>query len=423
VTPPDPTFLAAAQALATALAVGLLVGLERGWRDRELPEGRRVAGLRTFALIGLLGGVLTLLPSEPGVLPSAGLLALAAFFLVSYRQASRASGSLSVTTAIAGLVTFGLGALAAGGRPLAAVAAAVVVALLLDLKPVLHGWLRLIRPAELIAVLQLGVLSAVVLPLLPDAGYGPYEALNPFRLWLAVVLIAALSLLGHVAVRMRGESQGLLWTGLLGGLASSTAATLALARTARSHPAWSASVAAAIIASNGVMFARMAVLALVLQPTLAPGLSTYLLLLAVLTFILAALRWRRRSAAGPSDEAPHGRPFDLPTAIGFGVVLGVVAVASRAAQAALGDAGLFAVAFVAGLADVDAILISSVQLLAQGMATPSVTATTVLLAAAANMVAKGSLAWGIAGRAVGVPVVTAFMLVGVAGGLALALAR
>lgn len=194
-----------AQALGASLGVGLLIGLERGWRDRDLPEGGRVAGLRTFALIGLLGGILSMSAPGSGLLPATGLGTLALLFAVSYRRASAASSSLSITTAVAALATFGLGVLAARGHAALAAAAAVVVALLLDLKPLLHRWLRLIQPGELNALLQLGVLTAVVLPLLPDAGYGPYEALNPYKLWLAVILIAALSLLGHAASRAGGE--------------------------------------------------------------------------------------------------------------------------------------------------------------------------------------------------------------------------
>src|SRR3990167_7968539 len=326
----------AAQALGGALGVGLLVGLERGWRDRDLPEGGRVAGLRTFALIGLLGGLLALPSSNPELLLAAGLLGIVLLFAVSFRRASEAAGTLSITTAVAAMATFCLGALAASGQALLAVGAAVVLALLLDLKPVLHRWLRLIQPVELNALLQMGVLTAVVLPLLPDRGYGPYAALNPYQLWFAVILIAGLSLLGHVAVRLRGEQQGLLWTGLLGGLASSTAATLALARTARNQPGWHVPVAAAIVAACGVMFLRMAVVVAVLQPSLVPRMGLFLL--AAAAFLFAGWQWRRRQASGPATQPASRRVFDLPTALGFGVVLGVVALAARAAREALGTA-------------------------------------------------------------------------------------
>lgn len=413
---PDVIELASgAQALGSALGVGLLVGLERGWRDRELPEGGRVAGLRTFALIGLLGGLLALLAPAPGLLLAAGLLGIIVLFAVSFRSASEAAGTLSITTAVAALATFCLGALAASGHAILAVGAAVVVALLLDLKPVLHRWLRLIQPAELNALLQMGVLTAVVLPLLPDRGYGPYAALNPYQLWLAVVLIAGLSLLGHIAARIRGEQQGLLWTGLLGGLASSTAATLALARTARTQPAWHVPAAAAIVAACGVMFLRMAVVVAVLQPGLAARMGLFLVLLAAAAFLFAGWQWRRRPASGTATQTASRRLFDLPTALGFGLVLGVVAVAARAARDALGTTGIYAVAFASGLADVDAILVSSVQMLAQGELSGAATAVAILLAAAANMLTKAGLAWCIAGRAVGARVAAGYLFIAAAG--------
>ncbi|HEY0824415.1 MAG TPA: MgtC/SapB family protein, partial [Ramlibacter sp.] len=171
--------LQAAARLAAALSVGLIVGLERGWRDRDRPEGGRVAGLRTFALIGLLGGVLHLEADSP--LPLAtGLAGVALLFAVSFGRASSATGTLSITSAVAALVTFGLGALAAAGQVVLAVGAATVVALLLGMKGELHQGMRRIHPEELNALLQLGVVTAAILPLLPDEGFGPYRALNPF---------------------------------------------------------------------------------------------------------------------------------------------------------------------------------------------------------------------------------------------------
>ncbi|MFY9514117.1 MAG: MgtC/SapB family protein, partial [Rubrivivax sp.] len=218
-----------AEGLVAALAVGLLIGVERGWRDRDLAEGGRVAGLRTFALVGLLGGVLGSLAADLGawILPG-GFVGLSLLLAVSYREAARKTGNLSVTTAVATLLAFMLGVLAARGAPALALAAAVVTTVLLNLKPTLHAWLQRVESRELSAALQLLVLSVVILPNLPDAGYGPYQALNPYRLWWAVVLIAGLSLAGHFAMRLTGAQRGIFLTGLLGGLASSTAATLAL---------------------------------------------------------------------------------------------------------------------------------------------------------------------------------------------------
>ena len=409
--------LQAASHLGAALAVGLLVGLERGWRQRALPDGSRVAGLRTFALIGLLGGLLGLHPTSSWP-AAAGLAGVALLFAVAFGRSSAASGDLSITTAVAGLVTYALGALAVQGHALLALGAAAVVALLLDMKSELHSRVRRIEPAELNAILQLGVLTAAVLPLLPDAGYGPWGALNPFRLWLAVVLIATLSLAGHVAVRLRGPQQGLLWTGLVGGLASSTAATLALARTARANPALARPAAAAIVAASGVMFLRMIVVIALLQPTLSLRLGAYLVLLGVASFIAAAWQWRRRGEppAQPTALDPDGKVFDLPTALGFGLLLAAVALLVRFAKDGLGVAGVYGVAFVSGLADVDAILISTIQLGAHGDVPMGVAVNAIGLAVLANMLVKAAMAWVIGGRATGVRVAGGYLAVAAIGG-------
>lgn len=414
-----------AGSLAAALAIGSLVGLERGWQQRNLPDGGRVAGLRTFALIGFLGGVLGLAPA-PELPLVAGLAAVALLFAASYRRASVAAGSLSITTAIAALLTFSLGALAARGHAVLAAGAAVVVALLLDLKAVLHRWLRLIQSEELNAILQIGVLSAVILPLLPDAGYGPYGSINPFRLWLAVVLIAALSLAGHVAVRMRGERQGLLWVGLLGGLASSTAATLTLARAARADARVAKPVSAGILVACGVMFVRMALVILALQPVMAARLAGLLALLAACSLLAAAWLWPRGPAAAvapaPSPAASTTPVFDLASAVGFAAVLAVVGVLSQAARDALGIAGLYGVAFASGLGDVDAVVISGLQMFARGQVAGIEFSIVVLLGAFANMILKAAMSWTIGGRRVGLAVVSAYASVLMAGAVVLGIA-
>lgn len=397
---PQTDLLQAGARLAAALAVGLLVGLERGWRERERPEGSRVAGLRTFALIGMLGGALNLFAASP--LPLAtGLAAVAVLFAVSFGRASASSGTLSITSAVAALVTYALGALAAAGHIVLAVGAAAVVALLLDLKEELHSGMRRIQPAELNAVLQLGVLTMVILPLLPDEGFGPYQALNPFRMWLAVVLIAALSLTGHVAARWRGAQQGLVWSGLLGGLASSTAATLSLARAARAQPALAVPAAAGIVAAGGVMFVRMALVASVLRPAVAASVGGLLLLMGAASLAVTAWLWRARPAGEPVGPRAEGPLFDLRTALGFGLLLGVVAVLARAAREHLGDAGLHAVSFVSGLGDVDAPMLSALSMHARGEIGTAVAVTAIVLAVAANKIVKAAMARGIGGREVG----------------------
>ncbi|MBX3622757.1 MAG: MgtC/SapB family protein [Rhizobacter sp.] len=381
--------------LLTALACGLIVGLERGWRERELADGGRVAGLRTFALTGLLGGVF----AQGGAwLLACGALGLAVLASVSYRESVRASGNLSVTSSVAMLVTFGLGAFAAAGYPLQAVSAAVVVAVLLDLRTPLHNWLRLMEHRELRAALQMLVLSAVILPLLPDQSYGPHGVLNPYRLWWAVVLIAGLSMAGHVAMRFFGASRGALWTGLLGGLASSTAATLALARQVREQPALLGAGVAGALAACAVMFLRIVVVLFALAPALARLMLPSLLAAAAGCLVAAWLAWRRRS---PAQAATTGslKPFDLSTALGFGVLLAVVAALSEVLKAWWGTGGLYVLALISGLADVDAITISMARMQVGGSLEGAAASVTVALAVLANMVVKV----GIAGFNGGVP--------------------
>lgn len=377
--------------LAAALVIGLLIGLERGWSARDRAEGRRVAGLRTFSLIGLLGGVLASLGEHVGPWPlAAGFVSLALLLVVGYREAVRAEGDLSATTAVAALLTLALGALAAAGHAVAALAAAVVAAVLLDYKSTLHGWLNLVEHRELRAGLQMLVLSVVVLPLLPDTGYGPNQALNPYRLWWAVVLLAGLSLAGHAAMRFSGPQRGVLLTGVLGGVATSTSATLALARRARREPALLVPALAGALASSGVMFVRILVIITVLEPPLGRVVALPLLGAGGVLFALAAWRWRRRSEGAAGGGAEDVAPFDLGTVIGFGVLLAVVVVLVDAAKAWFGAAGVYVVAALSGLVDVDPVVVSLARLHAAGDAAnaASVAMIGVGLAVSANMVTK-----------------------------------
>ncbi|MCG8695509.1 MAG: MgtC/SapB family protein, partial [Minwuiales bacterium] len=220
--------------LAVALASGMLIGLERGWEGRDLPEGSRIAGVRTFGLVGLLGGAVVLFAGDfSGVFLAAVALGLALFAAVAYWRASRIAADIGITTLVVLLLAFVLGALAGAGYLVPASAAAVVVAILLGIKPELHGILQRMDRTELLASLRLLLLSVVVLPVLPDQGYGPWQALNPYRIWWMVVLIAAISYAGYLSIRLIGTRRGILLTGLLGGLASSTAVTLSFARLAQ----------------------------------------------------------------------------------------------------------------------------------------------------------------------------------------------
>ncbi|MHB1112064.1 MAG: MgtC/SapB family protein [Acidovorax defluvii] len=412
-----------APGLVAALAVGLVIGLERGWHDRELPEGGRVAGLRTFALTGLLGGVLGHLQPDFGAWPLLGaLLGLALLLTVSYARNAKLSGNLSATTPVAMLLTLVLGAFAAHGNITLALSAAVVGAVLLDLKPTLHGWLRLIDHRELTASLQLLVLSMVILPYLPNTGLGPYAALNPYQLWWAVILIAGLSLTGHFAMRITGAQRGVLWTGILGGLASSTATTLALARYAREQPSLTGAAVAGTLASCGVMFFRMVVLLGVIQPALLSTFGSALVVTGVALLCIALWGWRKldRTVVGEGAVGAMA-PFDLGTALGFGMLLAVMSVLVPAAKQWLDTSGLYVLSAVSGLADVDAILISVARLHGAGGLSTGATVTALGLATLANMVAKVGIAWTTGGAQVGKSVVFGYLGAMASGAAVLAL--
>lgn len=403
------TLDAAISGLAISLAVGLIVGLERGWREREEAEGQRVAGLRTFALIGLLGGAAGSLGANDAGPITAGFLAVALLGVVGYRANVRVRGSLSVTTGIAMLVTYALGAMATTGRPALALGAAVVVTVLLDQKSRLHEWLRVVQQRELGAAILLLVLTLVVLPLLPDRGFGPYDALNPYRLWVAVILVAGISFAGHVAMRFGGPHRGMLWSGLVGGVVSSTATTLALVRRAHAEPALAASAVAGSVAACGVMFVRMAAIVLVLEPPLGRALGPALSA-AGATLIATAWIQSRRIAPAAAAPSPDARPFDLAIAVGFGVFLAALAIAGRTVQGELGETGVFALAAMAGFADVDAILISLSHMHATAALSTAAAAGAILLAAGANLISKAAVAWWFGSAAIAGRIVAGYAL-------------
>lgn len=429
-TYPAPSDFPHLAGLAVALAVGLLIGLERGWQDRLEAEGRRVAGFRTFALTGLLGGIMATLQPLLGAWPlAAGLLGVALLLAATYDKNVESSGSLSITSAIAMLLTYVLGALAVADATLA-LGAAVIVAVLLHRKSALHAFLRKIEAQELTAALQLLVLSVVILPYLPDRGYGPYAALNPYVLWWAVVLISSLSLLGHLAMRMTGTRRGILWTGLLGGLASSTATTLTLARVVRDQPTTLTPAMAGMTAASGVMYLRMLTFLSTLAPAMLPSLGLALLAGAAV-LLLQGWRLHRNNTAESALAQPVVmlKAFDLGTALTFGLFLAGTAVLVPAAREFLGNSGLYLLAFVSGLADVDAILVTLMRMSGAGegaaasaataAATPVQLMTAMGLAVLANMLSKAALCGGIAGPRAGLRLFGHYLLsMAVAAGVA-----
>ena len=380
--------------LSTALGIGLLIGAERGWRAREDSDDRLSAGVRTFGLIGLLGGVAALLASTLGTAVwIAILLALAALVTASYVIDALHNDDPGMTTEIALLLTFGLGSLAVSGERLLASGLAVVITLLLWLKEPLHAALKRLSAAELAGALKLLFISLVLLPVLPDQGYGPWNAFNPARTWWMVVLLAALGFAAYVAMRMVGTRHGLILTAMLGSLVSSTAMTLTLARLHARH-SLRPLLAAGLLATSAVMFPRVLLEVAAVHPPLLAQLMPCLLATAAVYGLGAAYWWIRSSRCCQDDQAASEpilqNPFELAPALRFAALLALILLLVEFARHELGETGLYAVALLSGLTDVDAITLSLSRSASEGLAS-EVAVRGIMLAVFANSLIKALL--------------------------------
>lgn len=345
--------------LGIALAIGLLIGLERGWSARAQAEGMRIAGLRTHGLLGLLGGLWAMLSLQAGaVLMGFAFLALTLMILIAYRGSVKTFGNFSITGSIASLTTFSLGALTLYGHSMIAVATAVVITALLGFKPVLHDWINHIEQQELYATLKLLLISVVILPVLPNQSYGPWEAFNPYLIWWMVVLIASIAYLGYFAMRIVGNRHGPMLTGIFGGLVSSTLVTLNLSRLVQQFPGMRNAVAAGILVACATMFLRILLLTFIINVPLSETLFPPMLACFAVTIVSAFLFWRYADDLPPGTEIQLQNPFQLGVALKFATLLALVMLLTRVLKAYFGDMGTYFLAAVSGLADVDAITLS-----------------------------------------------------------------
>lgn len=407
--------------LGLALAIGLLFGLERGWHARKTSDGGRIAGIRTFALTGLAGAVIGWIASvtSPVVL-GLGLLAVAVLVAVSYWTRLRADHDIGLTTEIALLLTFVLGAAAVLAEMAPVAATGVVATALLSLKRALHRRIAQIRRLELVALVQLALISVVILPILPNQGFGPGAVLNPYELWWAVVIVAGLSFFGYAAMRLAGPELGILITGLFGGLASSTSTTLALSRLVRDTPALGPLAAIGTVAAGSVTFLRVLVVAGIFEPGLVAPLAPSMGAMALTGFagVVVLHVTRARGAADHPEIESVSNPLALTTAVSFGAVLGLVVLGTHYLENWFGDAGIYAAAALSGTNDVDALTISVARMVGTDL-TGAVAANAIFIAVSVNTVVKGGIAAVVGGTGLGLRVIGVYLLVLVAGAAAL----
>lgn len=370
--------------IGVALALGLLVGMQR---ERT---GSAVAGVRTFPLITMFGTVCALLAQEfGGWVLAAGLIAMTGMTITAnLLKQKKGEVDPGTTTEVAVVLLFAVGALTVQSLELAVIVGGVTV-MLLQLKAEMHRIVASIGEREVKAIMQFVLITLVILPVLPRKGFGPEDVLNPFKIWLMVVLIVGISLTGYVLFKLLDTRKGTLVGGLLGGLISSTATTVTFARLSRCDLQAAPAFAAVIVIASTVTFVRVLVLIATVAMPVFPQLAPPLAVMAVLMIALSAIFvFRRREEVARPEPS---NPAELKSAIIFGLLYAGVLLLVALARKYFGQAGLYAVAVLSGLTDMDAITLSTSQFVQAGQMPAGTGWRVILVAALSNIVFKGGI--------------------------------
>lgn len=399
----------------TSLAIGLLIGLER---ERN-PSAK--AGLRTFALVSLFGTLIALLSAKSGTpwLLIAGLLAIAGMIVAAYINTPTENNDPGTTTVTALLICYALGVLVWFGFSKLAVMLAIATTTLLYFKPELQGMTQRLTRRDLVSILQFSVLSFVILPILPDQNYGPYEAFNPYQAWMMVVLISGLSLAGYVALRWTGQRYGAPLLGFLGGLVSSTATTMLYARHSKLNDGMLRLSAVVILIASQVVLVRLIVVSGIVSPGILKQLAPVMGLGLLFGLVATLFNWKRLRNTGELPMPETSNPTEIHAALGFGLLFVVVLFCAAWLSDVAGSGGLYVVAIVSGLTDMDAIALSSLRLFNLQKLSSDQAITSISLAFISNMVFKFGMAASIGGMALAKHIAVGFlaMAAGVALGL------
>jgi uncharacterized membrane protein (DUF4010 family) len=380
--------------LVVSLGLGLLVGFQREWGPPH------VAGIRSFALIAVLGTVCARLAvTYGGWIISAGLIAVTAL-VIAGGIAKYYSNELTpgITTGAAALLIYAVGALVVGHLS-AAIIVGGVTAVLLHWKKPLHALVKKASEKDIHAIIQLVLIALVILPILPNRSYGPYEVLNPFHIWLMVVLIVGISLGGYVASRFVGAGAGATIAGILGGIISSTATTASFSKHSRENAAMEGLSAFVILVASTIAFFRVAfeigVVAPRILPRVLPQLMAMTALMAVLCGVFYWVHLRHRSWDRLSAAA---EPSNMKVALVFGLLYAVILFAVAAAKERFGHSGMYVIAGLSGLTDMDAITLSTTQLLKQQRIDIETGWRMIIIGALSNLVFKGAIAAALGNR-------------------------
>ncbi|MGR5160657.1 MgtC/SapB family protein [Vibrio owensii] len=403
--------------LFVALLLGAIVGTQRGWVMRNSVEGSRVAGIRTFSLVGLLGGLVGILANlYTPLLLGFALVALVILACIAFVIQQKKSEDISITGVVSLVITFVLGSLAVSGEAVLAAAAAVITAVVLDNKKELHQALQRLQEYELDAALRLLLISIVLLPLLPNQAYGPWKALNPYEIWWMVVLIASISFVGYFAIKIGGAKRGILFTSVFAGLSSSTALTLQFSHLSREQEGISPLLASGILLSCGTMFPRLLIVLSVLNPQLVSLLWPIVLVMMIALYLPAWWIWRRSEVEKIEQSNKQTNPLALQSALFFGVVLAIIMLLSHALSDWFGSAGILVLSAVSGITDVDAISLTLGRQSTQSLAI-DVAVLGIFIAASVNTIVKMGMVLMIGARQLWAKVVPPMLSAVCLGGL------
>lgn len=401
------------QSLGLALGLGLLVGLQREWSNNK------IAGLRTFALVSLSGALSAILAEAYDAwIMGAALIAFSAITVAGYVISQRdKEADPGLTTAIAMLVVFATGALTVLDHRTAAVVISGSVMVLLQEKKALHGMVHNIEETDLREIARLVLIGLVILPVLPNQSYGPNALLNPFSIWLMVVLIVGISLAAYLASKFLGNAKGTAIAGILGGLISSTATTVSLARRSKDQVGHLQPLAVITLISGAVVFMRVIVEVMIVGSGVMWTVLPPLAVMTALSAVVAATAYRLmlKSQVQPFDESP---PSELKSAVMFGLLYVLVLFAVSFAKDRFGHAGLFTVAAISGLTDMDAITLTTARLSHSGHLDAGTAWRVILTGGLANIVFKAALVVGIGSRGFIRPVLLGFIAI-FSGGVAI----
>jgi uncharacterized membrane protein (DUF4010 family) len=380
--------------IVVSACLGALIGLIRQWSEqKDKPNGTDFGGVRTYTLWSLLGCLAAYLTEHysAAILPVALFLIGGHLTMLHWRDGR--DGHPGSTTFVAALLTCLVGALVNWGHQQMAVLVAALTMVTLGSKQPLHSWTRHFTIEDIRSALQFAAITGVILPLVPDRALGPFGAFNPYSTWLMVVFISGLGFAGYILMRLLGAQAGITVTGLVGGLASSTATTLAFSRRSKDDPELSTSYALAVVLACTVMLARVAVMIAAINPDLVRVIALPFAVMALPGVSFALWQWlARRTGKQPVATPNIHNPLGLGIAIKFGLLYALVALLVKAATALQFTAGLMPLSFLSGLTDMDAISLLMANSLRDGTVATQLAAKCVIIGAVANSIVKAGFA-------------------------------